>query len=185
MSDERRVIGTVHVDPDAPGVIVRGDSLWVYPVDEDGNPTEATGPGEPLGSGWTEVGFTSEDDEPLIAPAFPHQRLAVLQGLDVDAETMRALFGPAPPRPPEFLMQITTIEPPVDPPYKRRGLTGKAYRSARRRYGRTMRAWYRGKIPGREVVRHFPHVRSTGVAAIPGDPGAVSYGFTTGPEETP
>lgn len=75
---------------------------------------------------------------------------------EVSADVLALMTGIAPSEPPPRLrheVRIDSVEAPMAPPRKRRGLTGKRYRIARRQYARTMRAWERGLIPGRYVTR--------------------------------
>jgi len=101
----------------------------------------------------------------------------------ISNETMRLILGfdPADPTPSPVYAVVTSREvPPVDPPRKRKGLTGKRYRIARRGYARTMKAWERGLIPGR-TISTVGNFRVHSVEPIPGDPGAVSIGMTADP----
>lgn len=178
--DERRIVGEVHVDPDAPGVITRGDRVYVYPVDEDGNHAE---PGAPvtLGEGWQEVGFTSdvtiEQPDARVDGLWPSQRDVLtysLRGADVEREFLDMLFGKAEKRR-SMTVRYHDVLPPVDVPRKRKGLTGKRYRIARRRWARAMRDWRRGRISGRIVERAL-YVPDFDVVEVPGQPGTYSIG---------
>jgi len=84
--------------------------------------------------------------------------------------------GPA-PKSPAFAMQIKSYACPVAVPRKRRGLTGKAYRSARRKYHREMRQWRRGHIPSTEILQVFYDVRPIELTPVPGRPDEVSIQF--------
>lgn len=75
-------------------------------------------------------------------------------------------------------LKIESYECPVVIPIKRRGLTGKRYRIARRKYHREMKAWERGQLPGTKFIRVFYHVRPFTVEPIPGDPEHFSVGFS-------
>src|SRR6478609_4901646 len=78
----------------------------------------------------------------------------------MDGQIMALMFGEG-PRTADFKkmsLQMKSLECPVVVPRKRKGLTGKAYRSARRHYHRQMRAYERGLIPPVEFWRVFPNV---------------------------
>lgn len=68
---------------------------------------------------------------------------------DMNPDAMALLFG-APPVRPTHSVDLTYVEhvPTLRPaPRKRRGLTGKRYRIARRAHARARRAWVRAGSP--------------------------------------
>lgn len=82
----------------------------------------------------------------------------------VNEAALLALFGLPPEEPlaPTHALTIrqTVPAPPyVAVPVKRRGLTGKAYRTAKRRASRARRRWERLGRPMAEVATHVPHAR--------------------------
>lgn len=196
MSDERRIIGEVHVDPDAPGVIVRGDNVYVYPVDENGQPAQPPTDPAVLGDGWTDVGFTEEPSETDKAqaalriergveppPTYYLSPTALSAPVTLKADTIRTLLGMDPgaldEEPTPMVVRISGERAPMEPPRKRRGLTGKRYRIARRRYARTMKAWQRGLVPGISYVNQFT-AEPMSFARV--GQNAVSIGFRVSPQ---
>lgn len=61
-------------------------------------------------------------------------------------------------------------------PRKRRRLTGKAYRQARRAHRRARQVWERAGRPHHEVVSYFPNVRVRGVEPVAGTNDCYSIG---------
>lgn len=105
-----------------------------------------------------------------------------LEGVEFDGDTPLALttvrgrsaslallFGGDPAvAEPRYSLTTRHIECPVVVPVKRRGLTGKAYRSARRHYHRQMRDYRRGKIRPHEILTYVPNVTLRSVEQVPG-----------------
>lgn len=134
--------------------------------------------GEPEdGDGWQAVGTLTSDDwhaptlcrEPpwwqndLDAVASPGViRFDATANVDLDA--LRAMFGsgsvahPAGHRP-THRVEVDYIAPGSagPPPRKRKGLTGKAYRAARRAHQRRRKAARRGLLPPRMMRIVMPH----------------------------
>lgn len=173
MSDEeRRVVGEMHVNPDDPRVIRRpGNAVWIKPTDPDpGAPRIG-----PLGSEWIDVGYTVDNLTPAPSPlAWPlRQRVTASLDVEVSRETMMLAMGVDPSRDgdsrPVFAVRVKTHAQrrPVAP-RKRRGLTGKRYRIARRGYARQMKAYRRGLLPPVPMVYHVPRAALTGVNVPPG-----------------
>lgn len=140
MSDgHRTIVGTLHVDPDAPNTIVDGDRVWTWP-----EPAPEGAEPRVLGDGWTSVGFTTE--------------------ADISLDAIRTFFGVDPARGAnDVAIAVTTVGCPVVAPVKRRGLTGKRYRIARRRYARQTRDYRRGLILPVRVSYTIPRARPVGV----------------------
>lgn len=69
---------------------------------------------------------------------------------------------------PTFSITYETVLCPVVVPVKRRRLTGKAYRIARRRYHRKMKAYRRGEIPPTLIRTHVPKVALLDSVQVPG-----------------
>lgn len=80
--------------------------------------------------------------------------------------TVQVGYDPGPATAGPFTLQIDTVECPVPVPRKRRRLTGKAYRIARRRYHRDMKRWRRGQLPGIRVRRVLYNVAVTDVQRV-------------------
>lgn len=96
----------------------------------------------------------------------------------MESGVLELLWGdPLPVEEPTFSMEYHSVVSPVVTPVKRRGLTGKAYRIARRHYHRQTRAYARGLIPGVKIVHVLPNVRIIDTQRIPGDPNGVSIQF--------
>lgn len=139
MSERPSIRCVVHIDVDDPRVIMRSeDSFWLVP--EEGDP-DAPGVFPLESEGWRSVGFTLDAASP--------ETLALAFGADPGAASPRAAMT---------VRSVHMAAPAA--PRKRRGLTGKRYRIARRGYAREMRAWRRGEggTPV-ETVRYLPNVR--------------------------
>lgn len=100
-------------------------------------------------------------------------------GVDLSEAQRYAIFGTLDrlrPRP-AYSVTVDSVESPLGPaPRKRRGLTGKRYRIARRRHARRGRDYRRGLIPSLHVRRHIPYALASAVP-VPGRPGEVSLEF--------
>lgn len=161
---ERRPVGTLHVNTDHPGVIVRGANVYVRPLDD-------AKPGEPLSiTGWTEVGYI-EDSLPLVAsPEADSEMQTWTAAFEPQTFTLTGVVSNVPsivdPRVNDGTsLSLTYFACPITAPVKRRGLTGKRYRIARRAYGRAMRRWRRAGSPMAERNAYIPRVR---IAEAPG-----------------
>ncbi len=79
---------------------------------------------------------------------------------DVDPATYALLVGGPPMDEPTHSMHVRWVDSPIPAaPTKRRGLTGKAYRAARRRHARRVRGWVRSGSPMLERALHVPRVK--------------------------
>lgn len=98
------------------------------------------------------------------------ETMALLLGTDPD-DLREVAVGAGP-----LTVQVDSIECPVREPRKRRRLTGKRYRIARRRYARQMKAYRRGEIEPLHVRRVAYNVGLRSVERVPGS-SSLSYEF--------
>lgn len=120
---------------------------------------------------------TVDDEDEVVGTLIDLGSTSVIQ-IEPGAfgDTLLATVGAnVPVEPARMGLMVDSWECPVVAPVKRRGLTGKAYRIARRRYGRDMRAYRRGLIPPVRVRRMMPSVQPTEIRQVGQD--AVSVGF--------
>ena len=158
---ERGPVGTLHVDASAPGVTVRGANVYVRPIVDDSDPGAPVN----LAEGWTEVGYTEDG----ILPTEPAESEFSTWSTAIERATMTATLTGMPKA--AFVgydhsvssantsLTLTYFACPIEPPRKRRGLTGKRYRIARRTYGRAMRRWRRAGSPMAERTVFVPRAR--------------------------
>lgn len=154
---------------------------------------------------WQEVGVctgplrTLPADSPWLdqgdEPPLTRRPLTIDFGplSDADADVLTGAFGaraharpiPLPPSPEFRVEAVRLVSPVAAAPVKRKGLTGKAYRAARRRHGRQVKAWRRAGSPMRQVRTVIPRAVVTDVRPIPGAPGTVSVGCRIGVPRRP
>lgn len=109
---------------------------------------------------WTSLG-TGTNFSTTMTMEFP-----------VSASNVAAVFGGPPSSPPRHSVQIDYLDSPLPAlPVKRRHLTGKAYRIARRRHARLRRAWRRAGCPMIERRLFLPSVTITRGDAKPPNEG--------------
>lgn len=143
---------------------VVGQSAHVQRLDGDGNPV---GPTFNLGPAVTRLSLVDElpdrfDGFAGATSAGTHDGPTVLDfpvQSNIDLQIMGALVrkGAAAAGRASHSLSITAAHCPIDAPRKRRGLTGKRYRIARRRYAREMRQWRRDGSPMAVRVIYVPH----------------------------
>lgn len=97
-----------------------------------------------------------------------------VQRSEVSEEFMRTVFGDAGPAPVSLTYRYLDTPLPA-PPVKRRRLTGKTYRAARRAHGRRVRAWKRAGSPMVERMVHVARATLRDVTPVPG--GGFSLGY--------
>jgi hypothetical protein len=160
-------------DERTPGIHVRAGSMAVYvhPLNEDGtapDPPVTVGIDPPT-SGWLDVGFTDgvqvEEEEHEVhawGDMKPQRTVfsqtASLEVGDVSIDTFRRLLGIAPVQRHHSLTYgwVDHHNPPPAPT-KRKGLTGKAYRIARRRHARLVKRLRR--LEPTSYLTHVPRVK--------------------------
>ena len=150
-----------------------------------GTPADPDGPWYDLGtmlepsSPWLDQADTDEAP-PGIMSSFDAAATVTL-GYDasrIDPDLYALIIGDQPPAATHRLEWVQAVPGDPVPPRKRRGLTGKAYRAARRAYAREHRAWVRAGRPDNHVRYIAPRVRITDVTDAPGSPDTYSVACT-------